>query len=436
MVESQPPVAANGLVVDRRVVISSTQVSPSQVSGVHTGSRALYIDGGQTEERGAVAGADEGVADAAQGVLVHREDDRVSGAAAGAIVDSGVGSQERVAVAVPESSQASEALSSAAGLMQNAQAESLDGDDSVQPMQLQMAANLLTQKKTHALPNAADKSSIPAGPTAATIGPPLVLDTSQGTANQRPFDALNWSYGERDLSNANRGAELTTPDLVNMNGGVERGINRQSSDATHTSSSIHQQIGTTGLTDASAFGMTFSRELGGSNTGGSPSKDIASTATTSSSEQFAMERMQTAGATRALGDALQSTMGLGVQTETFGRVTIHTATEGNHLMAQVTLEDGRQSAALVSHIPAVEQKLSQRSGLEASVNVSTGSQSSTGGSQFGDSGREASQRRRSMAEPKVLRAGLDAVSAPQAGEDRVPSPWHRGTNVGRLDVTV
>lgn len=400
--------------------------------------KADDIDQSQSAGQGIAGGMDGTGLIADQGVSVPQQNDVAEGVDVGSIGSSVTdGRKEPTAVAVAQTSQLPETLSSAATLVQAEQQEYAEGPDTVRSMETQPAPNTFPQKRTNAFQSAVDKSAIPTAPTATTIGSPLVADLSQGMANQHPLYASNGSFGGRSSG----GTESTSPDPVNVNVkgiGAEKSEARQDSGVSHSSaiSSTTQGIDTGGLSGSSTFDSTLSKQFGVATADGALPDHLPGNYIPSASERFAIERMQTAGASKALGDALQSSMGLGVQTESFGRVTIHTATEGNHLLAEVTLEDGRQSATLVSHVPGVEQKLTEQFGLKAAVSVSTESQSSNSGGLFGDSGRDAPQQRREAGDAKALKTEQSSLSSLQTGEVRVSSLWGQGSSAGRLDVTV
>lgn len=99
-----------------------------------------------------------------------------------------------------------------------------------------------------------------------------------------------------------------------------------------------------------------------------------------------LDHMAASGAARALGNALRSDVHIGLQTEGFGRVTIQASTEGGQLSAQLSVENTHQSGALAAHLPALEQRLSEVSRLEASMRIVTANGSSFGGAGTGGDG--------------------------------------------------
>jgi hypothetical protein len=113
-------------------------------------------------------------------------------------------------------------------------------------------------------------------------------------------------------------------------------------------------------------------------------------AANSSATQMAVQPMSEAGIARTLQNAMRGDLRVGVQTEAFGRVTIQTIATNGQLSAQLSLEDGKQSAALAVHLPAVEQKLTQTYGLNASVSLTGGSGGAAGG-MMSDGGRGSNQ---------------------------------------------
>ena len=328
----------------------------------------------------------------------------------------------------------------AAALLQAAQPEAAGRSDRPQPMEMQEVGTMTSQKRANGLPTAADKTSIPA---ASSTTSSLVAGLSQGDANEHVFYMANGKINARPPVESERGIDSESPSVVSGSDiSVEKSAARQGSTASHaplpSASSINQHFEMGGVTSLETLGIasSSSKPFGAPSASDDLPQSASSAFSLSDSDQFTKERLQTAGTVRALGDALQSAMGVGVQTESFGRVTIHTATEGNHLLAQVTLEDGRQSATLVSHVPAVEQRLTQQFGLEAAVSVSTGSQSSLGGGANGDSGRDASPQRHQPTEAKPQNTAQGMTDERVAVEDRTSSPWAQSSSASRLDVTV
>jgi hypothetical protein len=93
-----------------------------------------------------------------------------------------------------------------------------------------------------------------------------------------------------------------------------------------------------------------------------------------------------AGVAKVLQSAMRGDVRVGVQTEAFGRVTIQTVAGNGQLSAQLSLENAKQSAALALHLPAVEQRLTQQYGLNASVNLASTSSRDAGGMASGGRG--------------------------------------------------
>ncbi len=88
-------------------------------------------------------------------------------------------------------------------------------------------------------------------------------------------------------------------------------------------------------------------------------------------------------AARLLQSLSHAEMQIKVNSEDFGRVTIHAAYGHESIAAQITLENTQLGSALGSalaaHMPAIEQKLGQDHGLRASVTIDT--QAQAGGEQ-------------------------------------------------------
>jgi hypothetical protein len=149
-------------------------------------------------------------------------------------------------------------------------------------------------------------------------------------------------------------------------------------------------------------------------------------------------RAADASTARLLGSAMRSDLRVGVQTEAFGRVTIQTSAQGGQLSAQLSLENGKESATLAAHLPGVEQKIVQQNGLNASVRLVSGF---NGGAGAGFMGRDQSGSARGEPERyhtdvvlRPERIGQDASSQGRGVETALLG--RRYSLSSRLDVTV
>jgi len=164
--------------------------------------------------------------------------------------------------------------------------------------------------------------------------------------------------------------------------------------------------------------------------------------TSSSTTQSGVQPMSDAGVARVLQSAMRGDVRVGVQTEAFGRVTIQTIAGDGQLSAQLSLENVKQSAALAVHLPAVEQKLTQQYGLNASVSLAGGS-SRDAGSMMSDGGR-GSNPNNSYQQNDGSSAGVrgERFNSFSPAASNVPaissvSPRYRGSLLSaRLDITV
>jgi hypothetical protein len=155
-------------------------------------------------------------------------------------------------------------------------------------------------------------------------------------------------------------------------------------------------------------------------------------------KEMSPPRVADPSAARLLGSAMRGDVRVGVQTEAFGRVTIQTSAQGGQLSAQLSLENAKESATLAAHLPAVEQKIVQQHGLNASVRLVSGSD---GGASAGFMGRDQSGSSRRDPEryhnDVVMRPnGIDHGSSngSRGVESAVPGSTYVVTS--RLDVTV
>lgn len=116
-------------------------------------------------------------------------------------------------------------------------------------------------------------------------------------------------------------------------------------------------------------------------------------------------------AAHAVAAAVRSDLHFAVETDTFGRVTIHTSSEGARLSAQLVLENDRQSASLAVHLPHTEQRILSQHGIHASLSMDGGK---AGGSRSSDA-HEDNSRRPPRSQPISLPAspvGHEATSIP------------------------
>jgi hypothetical protein len=158
--------------------------------------------------------------------------------------------------------------------------------------------------------------------------------------------------------------------------------------------------------------------------------------------QPALGSFSDAGADKALQTALRSDLHVGVQTEAFGRVTIQTSAAAGQLSAQLSLENTKQSAALAPHLAAVEQKLTQQFGLNASVSLASGSGRSFGNSSTSDGGRgsEPNEQRQKDSSPLMARDARQNSTSPGGGSGPVISSvgtrYSGSSSSSKLDITV
>jgi hypothetical protein len=148
----------------------------------------------------------------------------------------------------------------------------------------------------------------------------------------------------------------------------------------------------------------------------------------------AMQQPLEASTARALGSAMRAGS-LGIQTELFGRVTIQSSAGAGQLSAQLFLEDAKHGAILATHLPALEQRIGERYGVNASVQLASGQ--TTAGSAGGDGGSRQNQRQNQTA-PSPARPLRFAAAAPgpdSSGLQAVTIGNMQAVISSRLDVT-
>ena len=120
---------------------------------------------------------------------------------------------------------------------------------------------------------------------------------------------------------------------------------------------------------------------------------------TAATIQGAIQSAKDSTAAATLSNAMRGGLHVGVHTEAFGRVTIQANSGSGQLSAQVSLEDSKQSAILAAHLPALEQRITQRHGLDMLVHLSgeahagSANAGSTNGQPGSHTNRSANQQR-------------------------------------------
>jgi hypothetical protein len=157
---------------------------------------------------------------------------------------------------------------------------------------------------------------------------------------------------------------------------------------------------------------------------------------TSLSDKGSPLQRTTTDSARAIEDAMRGELRVRVQTETFGRVTIQTNAGGGQLAAQLSIENAKQSTALASHLPAVEQRIGEKYGLEASVLLARNGDGGTsmGSSSAGSRGSD-SHRRQDSSRVTASRGVLNVEKDEGAGVDLAILAPRNPASTSRLDVT-
>lgn len=147
------------------------------------------------------------------------------------------------------------------------------------------------------------------------------------------------------------------------------------------------------------------------------------------SVQNAMAAAAAKHAARALHQVLGSELQLGVQTDAFGRVTIHTSNQGSLIGARLTLENDHGSASLITQLPQAEERILYRYGVEASLAVGRNDAAQTATAQEGDQPRQQAQLDESI-------SGSRSRHHRGRGILPVSSPSSYSGEQGRLDIRV
>lgn len=149
-----------------------------------------------------------------------------------------------------------------------------------------------------------------------------------------------------------------------------------SSQSTSSGSGMEsQRVVERGSPDPSAF--TTSAQFHPGTAVAQPAHNEAHTGA-SPSLPLAMQHALEVNQAKALQNSMRD-LRVNIQTQSFGRVTVQAVTESGQLSAQVLLENSKQSAVLAGHLPALEEKLTQHYGMNASVTVAEGWDQGSGG---------------------------------------------------------
>ena len=155
-------------------------------------------------------------------------------------------------------------------------------------------------------------------------------------------------------------------------------------------------------------------------------------------KQLSSERVADPNAPRLLASAMHGDLRVGVHTEAFGRVTIQTSAQGGQLSAQLSLENAKEGATLAAHLPAVEQKIVQQHGLNASVRLVGGFDGGTGGGSMGRDQSGAGRRDPDRYRNDVLMrsGGFEHESSNEGRGVETALLGSKYLGLSRLDVTV
>jgi hypothetical protein len=128
---------------------------------------------------------------------------------------------------------------------------------------------------------------------------------------------------------------------------------------------------------------------------------------------------------------------LGIQTELFGRVTIQSSASAGELSAQLFLENAKHGAILATHLPALEQRIGERFGVNASVQLAAGDQTSSGSTGGDDRGSRQSQPQYQSAASASRPSPVAAADWPQesSGLHAINIVHMHSSSSSRLDVT-
>ncbi len=275
----------------------------------------------------------------------------------------------------------------------------------------------------------------------------VVTDMRQsgGTALPQLMNQLDLSSGGSGHKPDRMPADSQTVDIGEIGAGTVSQLDAHGGQARHDASGqmlrVVQAAGaSTRTADGAAVelvnaGQTDAAQRSSVLTENTPGKPMAPER---SSREALMQHAADANTTRMVANAMRGELHVGLHTEAFGRVTIQTNTGPGQFSAQVSLEDSKQSAALAAHLPAVEQRILQQHGLDASVRIVSESHTDLAGNSAGNGQRGSGANDGTRGERRGVRAfeqGIPRAIRLAAGdiprERQVWTPWG-----GRLDVTV
>ncbi len=136
---------------------------------------------------------------------------------------------------------------------------------------------------------------------------------------------------------------------------------------------------------------------------------------------------------RLMQSLSRSEMQINVHSQEFGRVSIQTAYGREAISAQITLENSQLGSALSTHVPVMEQKLSQDHGLRASVTIDTQTRGDAGGSSR-DTQTQSQSNRRSGSFPQSPSL-LSSSPEPVPVASVAPAGFTRSQH-SRLDIHI
>ena len=139
-------------------------------------------------------------------------------------------------------------------------------------------------------------------------------------------------------------------------------------DPSHTKDPVPSNIGMTGIDGGGTGAAIVPRGNAPVETRGEPTQ-----ASSAASDRPSVETSGGLTHARLVQSAAGTQMEVSLRSEDFGRVTVHAGYGRDALSAQITLENPQLGAALSSHIPAMEQRLTGEHGMRTSVVILAGS---------------------------------------------------------------
>ena len=155
-----------------------------------------------------------------------------------------------------------------------------------------------------------------------------------------------------------------------------------------------------------------------------------------SSPSVISQPLPTINTARLIQSMGQSEMRLGMRSEEFGNISIHTSTTKDLLSAQISIDNGDLAKVLATHLPEIRIRLESNQGGEVRVDMNgQGSQAGTSNGTPSQSQDESRGDKRATGQGTTGSSANNAVANQIIMSAAAMSPGNNGTNA-RLDIRI